>query len=221
MKFILCTLGAIALIGSFAPKTSQAASRTYKESVKIWQSYYPDMNCRKNECAKKVPPKALEALLEKGSYMFPGKLTKANWMMVSDFTQNSKNKRGYLISTKTGNTTQFHVTHGKGTGDNEGNAVRFSNISESHMSSKGLYVTAETYYGGHGYSLRMDGHESTNSKARKRLIVIHGATYAAPGFVKAYGRAGRSHGCPAVDTTLAKDLINKLKGGSLYYIHGE
>lgn len=218
MKFDGLFYGALGLMGILA-LSSESSAKTYKKSVKIWQSYYPEHSCVVNQCGKKVPPKALEALLEKGSYHYPGKLTKANWMFVADFTQHSKNKRGYLINTKTGNATEYHVSHGRGSGDGRGNAIRFSNRHKSHMSSKGLYVTAETYHGKHGYSLRMDGKESSNSAARARAIVIHGADYVSKGFIKSTGRAGRSHGCPAIHRPLAKGLINKLKNGSLYYIY--
>ncbi|MFT6069855.1 MAG: hypothetical protein ACJAT2_000869 [Bacteriovoracaceae bacterium] len=220
MKFIFTLAWALALTGIAAPKV-MAAPKVYEKSIKIWKSFYPDHDCSKLACAKNVPPKALEALLEKGSYFHPSKLTNANWMMVADFTLNSKKERGFLINTKTGAAELFHVSHGKGSGDGAGNAIRFSNRHKSYMSSKGLYVTAETYFGKHGYSLRMDGEESTNSEARGRSIVIHGASYMTKQFIRNVGRAGRSHGCPAVDSKRSKALIDKLKNGSLYYIYSK
>jgi hypothetical protein len=45
------------------------------------------------------------------------------------------------------------------------------------MSSLGVYKTAETYNGKHGLSLRLDGLSPTNSKARERAVVVHGADY--------------------------------------------
>lgn len=45
------------------------------------------------------------------------------------------------------------------------------------MSSLGIYRCAETYEGKHGYSMRLDGLEPTNSLARERAIVIHSADY--------------------------------------------
>ena len=58
-----------------------------------------------------------------------------------------------------------------------------------------------------------------NSNARKRYVVIHGADYAEPQFIDRLGRLGRSYGCPAVPNTVAKDLIHKIKGKSVVYIH--
>lgn len=190
------------------------------ESVRVWESYFPDVDCSRNPCAKNVPSRALEAFLDKANYYHPEKLESKTWIFLADFTQPSRNKRGYLINTKTGSSIAYHVAHGSGSGDGRGNTVRFSNVNNSKASSKGLYLTAETYQGQNGYSLRMDGLEHTNSNARRRAIVIHGADYVSESYIRSNGRAGRSWGCPAVSNSVARDLINKLRGGSLYYIYG-
>ncbi|MBD9637524.1 murein L,D-transpeptidase catalytic domain family protein [Ensifer sp. ENS07] len=57
--------------------------------------------------------------------------------------------------------------------------------------------------------------EDTNSRARSRSIVIHGADYVSPQFAQRYGRIGRSEGCPALDHSVAKTVIDQLKLGSL------
>ena len=68
------------------------------------------------------------------------------------------------------------VAHGRGSGDNY--ATRFSNADGSHQTSLGLFRTADTYVGGNGYSLRLDGLEAGfNDRARERAIVMHGAPY--------------------------------------------
>lgn len=218
MKFITNSLRALALIGILA-LPSLLHAKTYTQSIKIWNEYYPNHNCKVKSCARNVPPRALEAFLEKASYFFPRKLKSNKWIMVVDFTKHSKTKRGFLINTKSGKATAYHVAHGIGSANGRGDAVRFSNTNQSKMSSKGLYLTSETYHGKHGYSLRMDGKESTNSRARSRAIVIHGAKYMSASFIKAQGRSGRSWGCPAVAQSLSRALIDKLKNGSLYYIY--
>jgi hypothetical protein len=190
-----------------------------QRSVNVWKNYFPNAKCSSNGCAKNVPSDALEAALDKITYLAPRSLKKNKWMFVADFTQHSKRKRGYLINIKTGQSTAYHVAHGRGSGDGNGNAVRFSNTNGSHMSSKGLYLSAELYTGKHGLSMRMDGKERYNSRARSRAIVVHGASYMSSSFVAQNGRSGRSHGCPAVANNLVKALIKKLKNGSPYYIH--
>jgi len=187
-------------------------------SAKVFGSYFPNVNCSRNACAKNVPTDALEEALENMKYHSPRSL-RENYFFVVDFNQHSSRKRGYLISTKTGAVETYHVAHGIGSDDGRGNAVRFSDRNSSHMSSLGLYIAAETYSGKHGYSLRMDGKESSNRSARSRAIVIHGADYMRSSFVKSVGRAGRSHGCPAVDDRLSTALIKKLKGGAAVYIY--
>ena len=52
----------------------------------------------------------------------------------------------------------------------------------------------------------------------RRSIVVHGASYANP-TVAASGRLGRSLGCPALPTKLAKPIINTIKDGSVMFIY--
>jgi hypothetical protein len=43
---------------------------------------------------------------------------------------------------------------------------------------------------------------------------MHGAPYVRPGMER-LGRLGRSWGCPAVRATVARELIDTIKGGTL------
>jgi hypothetical protein len=108
------------------------------------------------------------------------------------------------------------VAHGRESGENF--ADRFSNVLGSHQTSLGLFRTAESYRGKHGYSLRMDGLEAgLNDLARERAIVIHGAGYVNPHWVQKHGRIGRSLGCPAVRPEVARMVVDKLKGGQFLF----
>lgn len=110
------------------------------------------------------------------------------------------------------------VAHGQGTGANV--ATRFSNNPDSHQTSLGLFVTGGTYVGKNGYSLRLDGLDrGYNDRARERAIVMHGAPYVSEAFVKANGRLGRSWGCPAVSDAVARELIDRVKGGGLVFAY--
>ena len=111
-----------------------------------------------------------------------------------------------------------HVAHGQGSGENRTTA--FSNIDGSHQTSLGLFRTAETYSGGNGYSLRLDGLEpGINDHARDRAIVMHGANYVNPEMALRQGRLGRSYGCPAVRPAVAKPMIDALKQGQLLFAY--
>ncbi|WAC46651.1 murein L,D-transpeptidase catalytic domain family protein [Pseudomonas sp. SL4(2022)] len=108
------------------------------------------------------------------------------------------------------------VAHGRKSGENF--AELFSNRLGSHQSSLGLFRTAESYRGKHGYSLRMDGLEpGLNDLARERAIVIHGAGYVNPRWVAKHGRIGRSLGCPAVRPEVARMVVDQLKGGQFLF----
>jgi hypothetical protein len=113
---------------------------------------------------------------------------------------------------------KLHVAHGQKSGLHE--STKFSNKPESHQTSIGVFVTQETYHGRNGYSLRLDGlEEGFNDKARDRAIVMHGAAYVKESYIKANGRLGRSHGCPAIDPRVAKEVINELKEGNVIFAY--
>jgi len=108
------------------------------------------------------------------------------------------------------------VAHGQGSGENM--ATKFSNLDGSHQSSLGLFVTADTYTGKNGYSLRMRGLEpGVNDAAMARAIVMHGAPYVDPSQGQRMGRLGRSWGCPAVRSAVAKPMIDLLKDGQFVF----
>jgi hypothetical protein len=110
------------------------------------------------------------------------------------------------------------VSHGRNSGMNL--ATSFSNLAESNKSSLGLYRTAESYIGKHGYSLRLDGLDrGFNDRARERAIVIHGADYVSDAITKAQGRLGRSLGCPAVRSEISRKLIDTVKEGGLLFAY--
>jgi hypothetical protein len=49
-----------------------------------------------------------------------------------------------------------------------------------------------------------------------RYIVMHGGWYVEEDFIKKYGRAGRSWGCPAVPLAFSKKIIDAIKNKSLF-----
>jgi hypothetical protein len=108
------------------------------------------------------------------------------------------------------------VAHGRNTGENM--ATQFSDAMNSHQSSLGLFVTADTYVGSNGYSLRLDGLEpGFNARARERAIVMHGARYVDAKLAASQGRLGRSWGCPALREAVARDVIDTIRGGGVIF----
>ena len=131
----------------------------------------------------------------------------------------SKKQRLWVIDLKN-NIILFQslVAHGRNSGNEF--AGKFSNNPQSYQSSLGFYATGETYYGKHGYSLRLDGLEKEiNNNARKRAIVIHGADYVSENFIKQNGRLGRSLGCPSLPMNISKEIIDTIKNKSGLFVY--
>ncbi|MBY5898031.1 hypothetical protein HFN45_32525 [Rhizobium leguminosarum] len=135
---------------------------------------------------------------------------------IIDFRKRSDERRFHIFDMEEESVDSYLCAHGKGSDpENTGFARSFSNMDGSNKSSLGVYQCAETYYGDHGYSMRLDGLESTNDQARHRAIVIHAANYVSEAFAEENNRVGRSLGCPAVDAKFSAGIIDRLKSGSL------
>jgi hypothetical protein len=138
---------------------------------------------------------------------------------IIDFSLPSTKRRLWVLDVQQ-RRVLFHelVAHGKGSGENL--ATSFSNQSGSFQSSLGLYVTESTYEGEHGYSLRLRGLEQgINDQAGPRAIVMHGAWYVNQSMIDQQKRLGRSLGCPAVNPSVVKPLIDTLKDGHLLFAY--
>jgi hypothetical protein len=140
-------------------------------------------------------------------------------LTVIDYSKPSSEKRMWVFDLKSRELVYEElVAHGQGSGVNM--ATQFSNEAETHRTSLGLFKTDTTYTGKNGYSLRLDGlDEGINDRARERAIVMHGAPYVSAEFVKTTGRLGRSWGCPAISAAVAKNLIDRVKGGGLVFAY--
>src|SRR5690606_22940933 len=108
------------------------------------------------------------------------------------------------------------VAHGQGSGEEY--ATSFSNVEGTHQSSMGFFVTANTYYGDKGYSLKLEGlDKGYNCQAFNRAIVIHAADYVSDDFIKNNQRLGRSWSCPALPVELNRRIIDDIKGGTALF----
>ncbi|MFT5781838.1 MAG: hypothetical protein ACI9EB_001208 [Pseudomonas sp.] len=170
-----------------------------------------------SQVAPELNPQALQHALTAMQCAVNSGAEQAQRLAVIDYSQPSTAKRLWIFDLqKKTLLLQELVAHGNKSGGNF--ATHFSNRLGSHQTSLGLFRTQESYQGGNGYSLRMDGLEpGVNDLARERAIVIHGADYVNPLWSKRQGRIGRSQGCPAVRPAVARRVIDKLKDGQFMY----
>jgi len=143
-----------------------------------------------------------------------GLVTRNDRLTVIDYSMPSTQPRLFVFDLET-HKLLFRelVAHGRNSGGNL--ASFFSNDPGSLATSIGLFVTADPYIGGNGYSLRLKGLEAgINDSAWSRAIVLHGASYVSEAAINLLGRLGRSWGCPAVRTDVARNIIDTIRGGS-------
>ena len=149
-----------------------------------------------------------------------GAIGRADLLTVIDYTRPSTEPRLWVLDLQRGLVLYRElVAHGKHSGENMTRA--FSNAPGSLMTSLGLFVTDASYVGSNGYSLRLRGLDpGINDNAYARAIVIHGAAYVSQAIADKLGRLGRSWGCPAVRSEIARTLIDTIKGGTAIYAYG-
>src|SRR3954468_15632373 len=148
-----------------------------------------------------------------------GLVQKRNLLTVIDYSLPSSQPRMFIFGLAA-HKLLFRelVAHGKGSGGDLANF--FSNSPGSLATSLGLFVTADTYNGSNGYSLRLKGlEEGVNDMAYDRAIVMHGASSVSQEAIKVLGRLGRSWGCPAVAPEIAHKIIDTIRGGSAIFAY--
>ncbi len=148
-----------------------------------------------------------------------GKLDNEDILSIVDFSLPSSQKRLFVLDMENGQLLyQTFVAHGRNSGKEF--AKEFSNQPESFKSSLGFYVTKNTYFGQHGFSLRLEGEEKgINDNAMKRAIVMHSADYVDKKLISSQGYIGRSLGCPALPADVYKPIIAKIKDGSCLFVY--
>ncbi len=162
-------------------------------------------------------PQVLDLALQAMSCARQAGMSESQRLAVIDYSLPSTQPRLWVFSLADGRLLmREHVAHGRNTGANM--AQRFSNEEGSFATSLGLFRTGETYEGGNGYSLRLDGLDpGFNDQAMRRAIVMHGAPYVDADMAQRQGRLGRSLGCPAVRMGIARQMIDTLKGGQFIF----
>ena len=141
-------------------------------------------------------------------------------LVIIDYTKPSNEERFYVLDlNKKQLVYSTRVAHSKNSGLEI--PLEFSDDPNSYQSSLGFFLTLGEYNGAYGYSLRLKGlEENINANAESRAIVIHGGDIVNDEYIKKFGFAGRSLGCPVLPTALTKEIVNYIKHGRVLFIHG-
>ncbi len=151
-------------------------------------------------------------------------LDSRNWIRhrdfigVADFAKGSADPRFHVVHLPSGYVETYRVAHGNGSDPGHtGFLDRFSNRHGSEATSNGAYMTADTYHGKYGLSMKVRGLDWSNSNAEARAIVIHNAWYAEPEMVDIHGKLGRSQGCFAFSRKDQWSVMQRLGDGRLIF----
>ena len=147
-----------------------------------------------------------------------GMIRHRDFIGIVDFTLGSGEPRFHVVHLPSGHVESHAVAHGKGSDPaHSGYLDHFSNLPGSEASSNGTYVTADTYHGKYGLSMKVKGLDWTNNNAENRAIVIHNAWYAEPDVIAQHGKLGRSQGCFAFSRASQWQVMSRLGDGRMIY----
>ena len=141
-------------------------------------------------------------------------------LIIIDYSKPSNEERFYVLDlNKKKLVYSTRVAHSKNSGLEI--PLQFSDDPNSYQSSLGFFVTLGEYNGAYGYSLRLKGlEENINANAEDRAIVIHGGDIVEDEYIKKFGFAGRSLGCPVLPYSLTRQIIDFIKHGRVLFIYG-
>lgn len=157
----------------------------------------------------------------------PPQIKNKNNIVIADFTAPSFRKRLYLLDLPAKTVDRYYVSHGSGKAKRKNPAEFckfFGNEENSLLTPPGFLVTAESFiprvtkqssWG--KVAMLLDGLERRNSNTRRRQVVMHGSRYTTDDWVKKNGAPGQSSGCPSVPRNFAPAIIDRVKGGTLWY----
>lgn len=151
-------------------------------------------------------------------------LDSRNWIQhrdfigIADFAKGSADPRFHIVHLPSGFVETYRVAHGSGSDPGHtGFLDHFSNLPGSEATSDGAYMTADTYHGKYGLSMKVRGLDWSNSNAESRAIVIHNAWYAEPEMIDIHGKLGRSQGCFAFSRKDQWNVMHRLGDGRMIF----
>ena len=179
---------------------------------------YSNYNCSKYGLSLQAFDYAIKGLQQQIS---KGAITNPNTLTIADYSLPSNVNRLFVLNlNKQKVQLCTRVAHGQGSGGLY--ATQFSNVTDSHQSSLGVYKIGDTYIGQHGPSLILYGlQKGINDNAYNRNIVIHGSNYVSDAISGSNEATGRSWGCPAVSNSVITKLIKFVSKGTCFVAYAK
>jgi hypothetical protein len=216
LSFLLF-LGLISsLLFSFRPAPRHAAAAIAASAFAHFNLLYDSLGLEALALSRVAYEHAVKGFL---ALEQAGQIRNAGVLSIIDFSLPSNKKRLFVIDMINGRLLfNTLVAHGRNSGGLM--ATRFSNRTNSLMSSLGFYLTGDPFFGRNGYSLRLEGIErGWNDHANSRAIIMHAADYVSEEHIRQWGFLGRSEGCPAIPPELDQPIIDEIKGGSCLFLY--
>jgi hypothetical protein len=211
-----CAGVAVLLLFTFLPGRVSARTTFSLADSARFDILYDNLDLEGLSLSRQAYHKAVLGFL---SLEMTGMIHNSDVLSIVDFSLPSTQKRLFVIDMQNGRLLfNTYVAHGRNSGKLM--ATRFSNRTNSYMSSLGFYLTGDPFIGSHGYSLRLQGIErGWNDHAFSRQIIMHPADYVSEEHIQHYGFLGRSEGCPAIPESLDSAIIDEIKGGSCLFVY--
>lgn len=191
-----------------APAPIISFSQPISQTKKILEAQAPDLK-----------PEVLNTVLAALECANEAKLAHNSVLAVIDYSLPSSEKRLWIFDlAKEKLLFHTYVSHGFNSG--LASPQFFSNAMNSKSSSLGVIQTQQTYKGRYGDSLKLVGADGEfNNNLYQRFVVMHGTWYVSEDFIKKYGRAGRSWGCPTVSLDLVSQITQALKDNAFIVVY--
>lgn len=191
-------------------------SRNFSTAAAHFNLLYDSLGLQSLDLSREAYEDAVQGFL---TLQAQGAIRNTDVLSIVDFSLPSTQKRLFIIDMANGRLLfNTWVAHGRNSGTLM--ATRFSNRTNSLMSSLGFYVTGDPFLGQHGYSLHLEGVEpGWNDHVFRRSIIMHPAGYVSEEHIRQWGYLGRSEGCPAIPEELDQAIIDQIKGGSCLFLY--
>jgi len=203
MKFKSLLVSSLLFLSINAEASSSYRDMQYGKYVSLSHLHYI---FNKVKQSSNVSQKALAKTFDYYEHHRYKKHLSPNFLAIADYTKLAYQKRLFIIDLHTGKVEKYLVAHGVNSGARGGRVWSASNKDGSFKTPTGFFkigakegITSRKRY----HYLGVNGLEWKNRNAKKREIILHTAPYVS--------RAGRSHGCFAIQPKDRWRIFSKMK----------